>query len=105
MFVAERKLKGTFRYSVFAVIFVEARFGIRPRLDKTVISAFLFTFYAFGLFLVSIFFAVRRRRRRFCFVRHLLNLYDNTHYRYYKRVTTALLFSKTSTPFRGSAGV
>ena len=56
-------------------IFVLARFGVRRRLNKTFnIYRRLFTF-AVGIFFFSF---ASRRRRRFCFVRHLLNLGDNT---------------------------
>ena len=73
-----KNLKGAFRYSVFAVIFVQARFGIRCRLEKTITSACLHSMLS--SFFIS--FAICRRRRRFCSVRYLLNLHDNTHQYY-----------------------
>ena len=67
--------RGAFRYLVFAASFVLARFGVRRRLNKTFnIYRRLFTF-AVGIYIFSF---ASRRRRRFCFVRHLLNLGDNT---------------------------
>ena len=72
---SRKKLERRCSVFAFSVFFVWARFDIRSSLNKTMIGACLhsspleFFFTCFAI----------RHRRRFCFVRHLLNLYDNTH--------------------------
>ena len=81
--VRRRRKKLGRRFSVFGIFvirrdFVYARFGIRCRLEKTITSACLHSMLS--SFFIS--FAICRRRRRFCSVRYLLNLHDNTHQYY-----------------------
>ena len=83
--VAENNTERAFGCSIFAVIFVYARFGIRRRLNKTIIGACLYPPLAF-VFCFAI-----HRRRRFCFVKHRLNLDDNAHYEQYKFKQLVLL--------------